>query len=123
MYAPMRLSIYLNMYIDIAPSCPPNQRIDREDYESRFKIDMEPVAKIERSTVFTIHGRADDTVPVEDASEWSGRIPKHHLHLINGGHYFIQPAENQEVLRLCQAALWKRVVFEPPPPANESTTV
>ncbi|KAL2945220.1 hypothetical protein RDABS01_022931 [Bienertia sinuspersici] len=68
-------------------------RVTEESLMDRLNTDMhEASLKIDKnSRVFTVHGSADEIIPVEDAYEFSKIIQNHKLHIIEGAnHAFTQ---------------------------------
>ena len=56
-----------------------------QDMDERLSTDMEAAARaVRHSRVLTIHGSADDTIPVSDASEFARCIRNHTLHVVEG---------------------------------------
>ncbi|XP_008242358.1 PREDICTED: uncharacterized protein LOC103340695 isoform X1 [Prunus mume] len=61
-------------------------RVTEESLMDRLSTDMhEACLQIDKECqVLTVHGSADETIPVEDALEFSKIIPNHKLHVIEG---------------------------------------
>jgi pimeloyl-ACP methyl ester carboxylesterase len=58
--------------------------------------------------VFTIHGSADEIIPVEDALEFAKIIPNHSLHIIEGANHSYTSHQTElaaVVLKLMKATL------------------
>ncbi len=56
-----------------------------QDMDNRMSLDMDPHSRaIKRSRVFTIHGSADETIPLEDAHSFHERIPNSELCIVDG---------------------------------------
>lgn len=68
--------------------------------DERLATDMEAAARaIRRSRVLTIHGSADGTIPVSDASEFARCIRNHTLHVVEGAdHGFSDEAHAAEAV-------------------------
>lgn len=64
-------------------------RVTEEGLMDRLSTDMhEACLKIEKDCrVLTIHGSADEIIPVEDAVEFAKIIPNHKLHIIEGANH------------------------------------
>ncbi|CAK0786160.1 hypothetical protein CVIRNUC_009373 [Coccomyxa viridis] len=64
--------------------------LTQEDIKNRRELFMEPYAKaIRNSHVLTIHGKADETIPFEDALSYHKQLAKSELVLVDGaGHNF-----------------------------------
>ncbi|XP_039051050.1 uncharacterized protein LOC120192329 isoform X2 [Hibiscus syriacus] len=62
-------------------------RVTEEALMDHITMDMrEPCRKIDQECrVLTVHGSADDMVPLEDALEFGEIIPNHQLQIIEGG--------------------------------------
>ncbi|CAN0915085.1 Putative uncharacterized protein YDL057W [Linum grandiflorum] len=60
--------------------------VTEKDLYDRMNTDMhEACQQIDKNcSVLTIHGSADETVPVEDALEFAKVIPNHKLHIVEG---------------------------------------
>ncbi|XP_034700646.1 uncharacterized protein LOC117925686 isoform X1 [Vitis riparia] len=63
-----------------------NYRVTEKSLMDRLSTDMhEACLKIEKGCrVLTIHGSADEIIPVEDALEFAKIIPNHTLHIVEG---------------------------------------
>ncbi|PON37384.1 Alpha/beta hydrolase fold, partial [Trema orientale] len=64
-------------------------RVTEESMTDRLNIDMH-AACLQIDTecrVLTIHGLADETIPVEDASEFAKIIPNHKLRIVEGANH------------------------------------
>jgi pimeloyl-ACP methyl ester carboxylesterase len=64
-------------------------RVTKESLMDRLDTDMhEACLAIKKDCrVFTIHGSADEIIPVEDALEFAKIIPNHNLHIIEGANH------------------------------------
>ncbi|XP_057537421.1 uncharacterized protein LOC130815092 [Amaranthus tricolor] len=64
-------------------------RVTEESMMDRLNTDMhEASLRIDKNCrVFTVHGSADEIIPVEDAYEFSKIIPNHKLHIIEGANH------------------------------------
>jgi len=64
-------------------------RVTKESLMDRLNTDMhEACLAIKKDCrVFTIHGSADEIIPVEDALEFAKIIPNHNLHIIEGANH------------------------------------
>ncbi|KAE8700330.1 translation machinery-associated protein 22 [Hibiscus syriacus] len=64
-------------------------RVTKESLMDRLSLDMhETCFKIPRECrVLTVHGSADETIPVEDAFEFAKIIPNHKLHVVEGANH------------------------------------
>uniref|UniRef100_A0A7C9DAD5 Feruloyl esterase n=1 Tax=Opuntia streptacantha TaxID=393608 RepID=A0A7C9DAD5_OPUST len=64
-------------------------RVTMEGLMDRLNIDMhEACLKIDKECrVFTVHGSADEVIPVEDAYQFSKIIRNHKLHIIEGANH------------------------------------
>ncbi|KAL4269545.1 hypothetical protein GQ457_HM001430 [Hibiscus cannabinus] len=64
-------------------------RVTKESLMDRLNLDMhETCLKIPKECrVLTVHGSADETIPVEDAFELAKIIPNHKLHVIEGANH------------------------------------
>lgn len=73
-----------------------------QDMHERISTDMTAAAaSIQHSTVMTIHGTADRTIPMADAALFAEHIKRHTLKLVDGAdHRFTQHAD-----RLIQLAV------------------
>ncbi|KAE8666879.1 Detected protein of confused Function [Hibiscus syriacus] len=85
-------------------------RVTEEVLMDHITMDMrEPCRNIDQECrVLTVHGSADDMVPVEDASEFGEIIPNHQFQIIDGGdHGFTshQTELSQVVVKFIKAAL------------------
>ncbi|KAK7411928.1 hypothetical protein VNO78_03372 [Psophocarpus tetragonolobus] len=79
-------------FIDVKGSGHFDFRVTEESLMDRLAINMhEACLHIDKECrVFTVHGSSDETIPVEDAFEFSKIIPNHKLHVIEGAnHIFI----------------------------------
>jgi len=76
--------------------------LTQEDMNERLTTDMEAAAKaIQQARVLTLHGTADDTIPVSDASEFDHRVKNHTLRVVEGAdHGFSQEEHAAEAVRL-----------------------
>ncbi|CAL2274668.1 unnamed protein product [Prunus armeniaca] len=65
-------------------------RVTEESLMDRLSTDMhEACLQIDKEgRVLTVHGSADEIIPVEDALEFSKIIPNHKLHVIEGADHF-----------------------------------
>mmetsp|Transcript_28693 Transcript_28693/g.37617 ORF Transcript_28693/g.37617 Transcript_28693/m.37617 type:complete len:316 (+) Transcript_28693:35-982(+) len=80
--------------------------VTQQDYEERRQLDVSVTQNIQRGKVLTIHGTADETIPVGDAYEWDNVIPNHRLQVIEGaGHSFRSSEEQDSVAALVQSFL------------------
>ncbi|XVE54071.1 hypothetical protein DITRI_Ditri03aG0052500 [Diplodiscus trichospermus] len=61
-------------------------RVSKESLMDRLSTDMhEACLKIPRECrVLTVHGSADEIIPVEDALEFAKIVPNHQLHIVEG---------------------------------------
>ncbi|XP_048431433.1 uncharacterized protein LOC103951873 isoform X3 [Pyrus x bretschneideri] len=66
-----------------------NYRVTEESMMDRLSTDMhESCLQIDKECrVVTIHGTANEVIPVEDALEFAKIIPNHKLHLIEGANH------------------------------------
>ncbi|XP_065049336.1 uncharacterized protein LOC103992696 isoform X2 [Musa acuminata AAA Group] len=73
-------------------------RVTEESLMDRLNIDMHAAClSIDKGCrVFTVHGSADEIIPVEDALEIAKLIPSHKLHIIEGANHCY--TEHQEEL-------------------------
>lgn len=73
-------------------------RVTEESLMDRLNIDMHAAClSIDKECrVFTVHGSADEIIPVEDALEFAKLIPSHKLHIIEGANHCY--TEHQEEL-------------------------
>ncbi|KAK8483892.1 hypothetical protein V6N13_144809 [Hibiscus sabdariffa] len=64
-------------------------RVTKESLMDRLNLDMhETCLKIPKECrVLTVHGSADETIPVEDAFELAKIIPNHKLHIVEGANH------------------------------------
>ncbi|GMI81297.1 hypothetical protein like AT1G29840 [Hibiscus trionum] len=64
-------------------------RVTKESLMDRLHLDMhETCLKIPKECrVLTVHGSADETIPVEDAYELAKIIPNHKLHIVEGANH------------------------------------
>ncbi|MQM03701.1 hypothetical protein Taro_036494 [Colocasia esculenta] len=64
----------------------PLYRVTEKSLMDRLAIDMHYSCLLidNNCRVLTVHGSADETVPVEDATEFANFIPNHKLHIIEG---------------------------------------
>ncbi|KAB2604246.1 hypothetical protein D8674_036690 [Pyrus ussuriensis x Pyrus communis] len=62
-------------------------RLSTDMHESCLQIDKEFSRRFSTYGVVTIHGTADEVIPVEDALEFAKIIPNHKLHLIEGANH------------------------------------
>ena len=71
-----------------------------QDMNARMSHDMTKICQaIKKSSVLTIHGGADQTIPLEDAHEFAKNIQHHQLTVIEGAshNYHIREHSNQLV--------------------------
>ncbi|XP_074269394.1 putative uncharacterized protein YDL057W [Silene latifolia] len=66
------------------------ERWNTDMHESSLKIDKE-------CRVLTVHGSADEIIPVEDANEFAKVIPNHKLHIIEGANHSYTEHQDQLV--------------------------
>ncbi|XP_020242497.1 uncharacterized protein LOC109820713 isoform X2 [Asparagus officinalis] len=61
-------------------------RVTKESLMDRLNTNMDAAARsIDRDCrVLTVHGSADEIIPVKDASEFAKLIPNHKLHIVEG---------------------------------------
>ena len=65
-------------------SCSPDVHV-MQDMNARMSHDMAKICQaIKKSSVLTIHGGADQTIPFEDAHEFAKNIEHHQLTVIEG---------------------------------------
>ncbi|KAK4265649.1 hypothetical protein QN277_026673 [Acacia crassicarpa] len=64
-------------------------RVTEESLKDRLSINMhEECLKIDKeSRVFTVHGSADQAIPVSDAYEFAKILPNHKLHIVEGANH------------------------------------
>ncbi|XP_054807089.1 uncharacterized protein LOC129309512 isoform X2 [Prosopis cineraria] len=64
-------------------------RVTEESLKDRLSINMrEECLKIDKECrVFTVHGSADQAIPVRDAYEFTKILPNHKLHIIEGANH------------------------------------
>ncbi|XP_028751609.1 uncharacterized protein LOC114711386 isoform X1 [Neltuma alba] len=64
-------------------------RVTEESLKDRLSISMhEECLKIDKECrVFTVHGSADQTIPVSDAYEFAKILPNHKLHIVEGANH------------------------------------
>ncbi|CAL8464177.1 g3712 [Coccomyxa elongata] len=73
--------------------------LTKEDMHDRMTLNMEPHSRaIKRSRVFTIHGSADATIPMEDASSFHERIANSELCIVDGADHNYKKPEHAEIL-------------------------
>uniref|UniRef100_A0A7S3QKD6 Serine aminopeptidase S33 domain-containing protein n=1 Tax=Dunaliella tertiolecta TaxID=3047 RepID=A0A7S3QKD6_DUNTE len=75
--------------------------LTKKALEERMSIDMEAAAKrISLSEVLTVHGKADATIPYQDAEAFSRTIRQHMLWPLDGAdHFFSQQAHADQMIR------------------------
>ncbi|KAK9705451.1 hypothetical protein RND81_07G058200 [Saponaria officinalis] len=75
-------------------------RVTYESLMERWNTDMhEASLKIDKECrVLTIHGSADEIIPVEDAYEFAKVIPNHRLHIVEGANHCYTEHQDQLVL-------------------------
>lgn len=76
--------------------------VTQQEMDARTQIDMGEVASaVQLTHVLTIHGTADDTIPIADASEFGDRIRKHTLQAVEGAdHRFSEEQHATEITEL-----------------------
>lgn len=64
-------------------------RVTEESLMERLRTDMhEACLKIDKECrVLTVHGSADEIIPIEDALEFAKIIPNHKLHIVEGANH------------------------------------
>ncbi|XP_012076945.1 uncharacterized protein LOC105637890 [Jatropha curcas] len=64
-------------------------RVTLESLMDRLNTDMHKACLLidKECRVFTVHGSADEVIPVEDAFEFAKIIPNHKLHIIEGANH------------------------------------
>uniref|UniRef100_A0A0E0JKD9 Serine aminopeptidase S33 domain-containing protein n=1 Tax=Oryza punctata TaxID=4537 RepID=A0A0E0JKD9_ORYPU len=64
-------------------------KVTKESLMERLKTDMHAASLSisKECRFFTIHGSADEIIPVEDAYEFAKHIPNHKLHVIEGANH------------------------------------
>ncbi|MED6109264.1 hypothetical protein PIB30_031809 [Stylosanthes scabra] len=64
-------------------------RVTEESLKERLNMDMpEQCQQIDKDCrVFTVHGSADEIIPVGDAFEFAKILPNHKLHIIEGANH------------------------------------
>ncbi|EFH53826.1 predicted protein [Arabidopsis lyrata subsp. lyrata] len=74
-------------------------RVTEESLMDRLNTDMhEACLKIDKECrVLTVHGSADETVPVEDAKEFAKIIPNHELKIVEGADHCYTKYQSQLV--------------------------
>uniref|UniRef100_A0A803MRP9 Serine aminopeptidase S33 domain-containing protein n=1 Tax=Chenopodium quinoa TaxID=63459 RepID=A0A803MRP9_CHEQI len=74
-------------------------RVTKESLMERLNTDMHEAAlKIDKNCrVLTVHGTADEIIPVEDAYEFSKIIPNHKLHIIEGANHSFTEHQDEVV--------------------------
>lgn len=74
-------------------------RVTEESLMDRLNTDMHEAAlRIDKNCrVLTVHGSADEIIPVEDAYEFSKIIPNHKLHIIEGANHSFTEHQNELV--------------------------
>ncbi|CAK7352604.1 unnamed protein product [Dovyalis caffra] len=85
-------------------------RVTEESLMDRLNTDMHKacLAINKDCRVFTIHGSADEIIPVEDALEFAKIIPNHDLHIIEGANHSYTSHQTElvsVVLNLMKATL------------------
>ncbi|XP_021715105.1 mycophenolic acid acyl-glucuronide esterase, mitochondrial-like [Chenopodium quinoa] len=84
-------TIEKNGYMDVECQNTGNvlYRVTKESLMERLNTDMHEAAlKIDKNCrVLTVHGTADEIIPVEDAYEFSKIMPNHKLHIIEGANH------------------------------------
>uniref|UniRef100_A0A7N0T2E0 Serine aminopeptidase S33 domain-containing protein n=1 Tax=Kalanchoe fedtschenkoi TaxID=63787 RepID=A0A7N0T2E0_KALFE len=73
-------------FIDVMQNNEVIYRVTKESLMDRLETDMhEACMAIDKSCrVLTVHGSADEVIPVEDGKEFAKIIPNHRLHIIDG---------------------------------------
>eukprot|EP00892_Ulva_mutabilis_P006954 jgi/Ulvmu1/4630/UM002_0361.1 len=69
--------------------------------QDRLDLNMEQIcARILCSEVCTVHGSADQVIPVDDARRFSAAVKNHRLHVIDGAdHNFRRPEHAQQLIQ------------------------
>lgn len=85
-------------------------RVTEESLMDRLNTDIHKacLAINNDCRVFTIHGSADEIIPVEDALEFAKIIPNHSLHIIEGANHSYTSHQTElaaVVLKLMKATL------------------
>lgn len=64
-------------------------RVTEESLMERLNTDMRAAARSidNKCRVLTVHGSADEIIPVEDALEFAKLIPNHKLHIVEGANH------------------------------------
>jgi len=73
-----------------------------QDMNERVSHDMGKLSNaIKKSSVLTIHGGADKTIPFADAHEFAKHIQNHQLTVIDGAsHNYDKPQHAQQMIQL-----------------------
>ncbi|KAB2079855.1 hypothetical protein ES319_A05G031300v1 [Gossypium barbadense] len=76
-------------FVDIKNKKGVEYRVTKESLMERLSLDMHEVClKIPRECrVLTVHGSADEIIPVGDALEFAKIIPNHKLHIVEGANH------------------------------------
>ncbi|KAG8495537.1 hypothetical protein CXB51_013309 [Gossypium anomalum] len=76
-------------FVDIKNKKGVEYRVTKESLMERLSLDMhEACLKIPRECrVLTVHGSADEIIPVGDALEFAKIIPNHKLHIVEGANH------------------------------------
>ncbi|KAL9339166.1 hypothetical protein Peur_068181 [Populus x canadensis] len=85
-------------------------RVTEESLMDRLNTDIHKACLVinKDCRVFTIHGSADEIIPVEDALEFAKIIPNHSLHIIEGANHSYTSHQTElaaVVLKLMKATL------------------
>ncbi|KAL0039934.1 hypothetical protein WJX77_012021 [Trebouxia sp. C0004] len=83
-------------------SGPDGWTLTEEDMHERVSHDMRRLSDaIKKSSVLTIHGGADKTIPIADALEFAKHIRNHQLTVIDGAsHNYDKPQHAQQLIQL-----------------------
>ena len=73
-----------------------------QDMNARMSHDMAKICQaVEKSSVLTIHGGADKTIPLADAHEFAKNIKRHELAVIEGAsHNYHTTEHSQQMIQL-----------------------
>lgn len=87
---------------DTIPGDNDSWTLTEEDMTERLNHDMGKISEsIKKSSVLTIHGGADKTIPFADAHEFDKHIANHKLHVIDGAsHNYDKPEHAQQLIQL-----------------------
>ncbi len=93
-------------------------RVVKQDIQERLSTDMHraSISIPHQCRVLTIHGSADELVPVEDAHEFAKRISNHVIRIMEGADHKYK-LQQQEIASLILDFLQSNPV-EPPPRAS-----